>query len=445
MTSVARDGVTERVLAAVDALVPELLASVAEAVRIASVNPKYPGQSHDELVGRESEVAALVSRVHAAAGAELDVFAIEPGRDNAVGTVRGSGGGRSLVLNGHIDVVPPGNPAFWTVDPFAGTEVDGRIWGRGATDMKAGVLAQAYAAVALRRAGVRLAGDLVLAAVVGEEVGDHEAGTTATIRRGHVADVAVIAEPTAPPDPLAIAPVTPGMLWFVVRVEGRAAHAGFRGETVHPTVYGQALGVNAIDKLFLVYEGLRRLEDEWAQTKRHPLFPNGKFGILPGVIRGGPYGIDVPFFLAESAEIEYCAILYPDEPTSAARAEIEARLAGVAAADPWLREHPPTVDWRLAWEPYRLDPEHPIMAALAVSHERAAVGTRFAGPPPVRGFGGVCDATWYEQAGIPAVIYGPGDLRLAHASDEHVEVDEVITACRTFALLAVEWCGLAPA
>jgi acetylornithine deacetylase len=83
------------------------------------------------------------------------------------------------------------------------------------------------------------------------------------------------------------------------------------------------------------------------------------------------------------------------------------------------------------------------MAALALSHERAAVGTRFAGPPSVHGFGGVCDATWYEQAGIPAVVYGPGDLRLAHASDEYVEVDEVIAACKTFALLAVEWCGLA--
>ena len=244
---------TDRVLAEVDALVPELLASIQAAVRIASVEPKYPGQSYDELVGRESEVARLVAAVYEQAGAEVDVFAIEPGRDNAAGVIRGAGGGRSLLYNGHIDVVPPGNPELWTDDPFSGELRDGRILGRGSTDMKAGVLAQAYAAVALRRAGVRLAGDLTLVAVVGEEVGDHESGTTATIERGYRADVAVISEPSAPPEPLAIVPVTPGLLWFAVHVPGKAAHAGLRGETVHPTIYGQDLGVNAIDKAFLVY------------------------------------------------------------------------------------------------------------------------------------------------------------------------------------------------
>ena len=433
--------IAARVLAEVDALVPRLTASVVEAVRIASVDPKYPGQSYDELVGREGEVARLVSAVHAEAGAEVDVFAVEPGRENACARIRGAGGGRSLLLNGHIDVVPTGNPERWTEEPFGGEVRGGRIWGRGSTDMKAGVLAQAYAAVALRNAGVRLAGDLVLAAVVGEEVGDHESGTTATIRRGFTADVAVIAEPTAPPDPLAIVPVTPGMLWFAISVPGRSAHAGLRGESVHQTIYGQGLGVNAIDKAFLVYEGFRRLEDEWAATKRHPLFPNGKFGILPGVIHGSPFGIDAPFFLAEECRIEYCAIFHPDDDCASTKAELQGRLDAINALDPWLREHPATLVWRLEWEPYRLPERHPVLASLAGAHEAAAAGTRLAGPAVQRGFGGVCDATWYEQAGIPSVMYGPGDLRLAHASDEYVEVDEVVTACRAFALLALDWCG----
>lgn len=432
-----------RVLAAVDALVPELVASVVEAVRIASVDPKYPGQDYDALVGREGDVARLVSAVHAQAGAEVEVFAVEPGRENACARVRGAGGGRSLVYNGHVDVVPTGNPERWSEDPFGGEVRGGRIYGRGSTDMKAGVLAQAYAAVALRRAGVRLAGDLVLAAVVGEEVGDHTSGTTATIERGYTGDVAVIAEPTAPPDPLAIVPVTPGMLWFAITVPGKSAHAGLRGETVHQTIFGQALGVNAIDKAFLVYEGFRRLEDEWAATKRHPLFPNGKFGILPGVIHGSPFGIDAPFFLAEETRIEYCAIFHPDDDCAATKAEILARLDAINALDPWLREHPATLEWRLEWEPYRLAEGHPVLAALATAHETAAEGTRLAGPALLRGFGGVCDATWYEQAGIPSVMYGPGDLRLAHASDEYVEIDEVVTACRAFALLAIDWCGVA--
>ena len=151
----------DRVLAAIDQLAPELIAAVQRAVQIASIEPKYPGQSYDELVGRESEVARLVSAVHAESGAEAELFAIEPGRDNAVARLRGTGGGRSLVFNGHIDVVPPGNPDAWTTgEPFSGAHREGRIWGRGSGDMKAGVLAQAYAAVALQRAGVRLRGDL---------------------------------------------------------------------------------------------------------------------------------------------------------------------------------------------------------------------------------------------------------------------------------------------
>lgn len=431
----------ERVLAEVDRLVPELLEAVQAAVRIASIEPKYPGQDYDALVGRESEVARLVARVYEQAGAEVEVFALEEGRDNACGVVRGAGGGRSLLYNGHIDVVPPGNPALWTDDPFSGEQRDGRILGRGSTDMKAGVLAQAYAAVALQRAGVRLRGDLTMVAVVGEEVGDHERGTTATIERGYRADVVVVSEPTAPPDPLAIVPVTPGVLWFSVRVEGKAAHAGFRGETVHPTIYGQALGVNAIDKAFLVYQAFRQLEDEWAQTKRHPLWPNGKFGLLPGVIHGSPHGIDVPFFLAEDCVIEYCVAFHPDDDCATAKDEIIRRLELACQLDPWLREHPPTVEWKLEWEPYTLPPDHPIIPALAAAHERAAAGTKLAGPAVQRGFGGVCDVTWYERAGIPSVIYGPGDLRLAHASNEWVDIDEIVTSCKAFALLALDWCG----
>ena len=434
-------GAAERVLAEVDGLVPELLESVQAAVRIASIEPKYPGQDYDALVGRESEVARLVAAVYEQAGAEVEVFAVEQGRDNACGVVRGAGGGRSLLYNGHIDVVPPGNPDLWTDDPFSGERRDGRILGRGSTDMKAGVLAQAYAAVALRRAGVRLQGDLTMVAVVGEEVGDHERGTTATIERGYRADVAVISEPSAPPEPLAIVPVTPGLLWFAVRIPGKAAHAGLRGETVHPTIYGEALGVNAIDKAFLVYETFRRLEDEWAQTKRHPLFPNGKFGLLPGVIHGSPHGIDVPFFLAESCTIEYCVAFHPDDTCASTKDEITRRLELAAQLDPWLREHPPTIEWKLEWEPYRLAPDHAVLPALAQAHERAAEGTKLAGPAVQRGFGGVCDVTWYDRAGIPSVIYGPGDLRLAHASNEWVDVDEVVTSCKAFALLALDWCG----
>ena len=119
-------------------------------MRIPSVNPKYPGQVYDEVVGGEGEVSKLVAEVYSALGAEVDLWAIEPGRENAVGVVTGTGGGRSLIYNGHVDVVPPGDPAKWkSGDPFSGRVDDDRVWGRGSTDMKAGI--QQYVVVRRRR------------------------------------------------------------------------------------------------------------------------------------------------------------------------------------------------------------------------------------------------------------------------------------------------------
>lgn len=157
------------VLAAVDRLQDDLVAAVSAAVRIPSVNPKYPGEDYDAIVGGEGRVARVMAELYQAAGCTVDLFAVEPGRENAVGVRRGTGGGRSLLFNGHVDVVPPGDPAAWTSgDPFSG-RVDGdRIWGRGATDMKGGIVAQAFAVRALQEAGVQLQGDLILEAVVGK-------------------------------------------------------------------------------------------------------------------------------------------------------------------------------------------------------------------------------------------------------------------------------------
>ena len=170
-------GLLDAVLARVDALERELVEALSAAVRIESVNPKYPGQVYDDVVGGEGEVGAFVGEIYRSIGCEVDLFAVEPGRENAVGVLKGQGGGRSLIYNGHTDVVPPGDPANWTSgSPFSGKIAGDRVWGRGATDMKSGILAQAFAARALVESGVKLQGDLILEAVVGEEVMDHECG-----------------------------------------------------------------------------------------------------------------------------------------------------------------------------------------------------------------------------------------------------------------------------
>ena len=256
----------ERVLAEVDRLAPELLDTVQRAVRIASVEPKYPGQSYDDLVGRESEVARLVAEVHAAGRRRGRRLRVEQGRDNAVGVVRGAGGGRSLDLQRPHRRRAARRPGSWTTRPVLGHQRRRTHPRPRLDDMKAGVLAQAYAAVALKRAGVRLAGDLTLAAVVGEEVGDHECGTTATIKRGYVgrrggrlrADRAAVAARDRARHA--------GRAVVLLTVTGKAAHSGFRGETRHPTLYGSELGVNAIDKGFLIYQALNR--SSWSGRRR---------------------------------------------------------------------------------------------------------------------------------------------------------------------------------
>jgi acetylornithine deacetylase len=302
--------------------------------------------------------------------------------------------------------------------------------------MKGGLVAQAFAALALHEAGIRLSGDLVLMAVVGEEAMEHELGTTACVQRGYRADAAIVAEPSAPPVPLAVIPVTPGVMRVRIEVEGRAGHPGMRGETIHAGGAGAAAGVNAIDKAVLLYSALRQLEEDWGLTKIHPLFRPGQFALHPGVLRGSPRGRLEPFVIADQAILDYIVIYPPDEEPAAVREEIEQQLDAASRLDHWLRRHPPRVDWVHHWPPSDVDPGHPIVAATRRAHEMAS-GL----PAVIQGWTAVHDGTFLNAAGIPAISYGPGDVRVAHTVNEHVAIDEVIVAAKVFALLALTWCN----
>jgi acetylornithine deacetylase/succinyl-diaminopimelate desuccinylase-like protein len=148
--------VADRLLECLEELRDELLDAVTRVVRVPSVTPNYPGERYDDHVGGEGAVSATVAELYRAAGCEIDVFGLRPGRENAVGVLRGTGGGQSLIFNGHVDVVPPGPSADWTGgDPWSGRVADGDLWGRGSADMKGGIIAQAFAAIALRRSSAR--------------------------------------------------------------------------------------------------------------------------------------------------------------------------------------------------------------------------------------------------------------------------------------------------
>jgi acetylornithine deacetylase len=358
--------------------------------------------------------------------AEPDFPGVEVEREEAWGLVGrlpgdGRGEGGTLMLNAHVDVVPPGNLDAWsTENPFSGRIVDDVLYGRGACDMKAGLVAALFAVRAIRRSGVSLRGDLLMACVPGEE--DGGLGTYGMLRRGWRADACVVPEPTS----LHLVPANAGALTFRLRVPGLATHASRRTS-----------GVSAIEKFLPVWDALGRLE---ARRNREvdPLMRRWAiaYPLSIGRISAGDWASSVPDLLVAEGRLGVAL----DEPVEAAQQELEDALAEVCASDPWLRDNPVTVEW---WGGQfasgRLPAESDLVERVARAHVAA---------------GGSAQETWggpygsdlrllVGMGGIPTMHYGPGDSALAHAPDESVPLAEVAAAARTLALLALDVCGSA--
>jgi acetylornithine deacetylase len=336
-----------------------------------------------------------------------------------VGTAPAAEGGPpALILSGHTDVVPPGDLSLWGGDPFAPRIADGHLHGRGACDMKAGVVSALAALAAVRREGVRLVRPVALHGVIGEE--DGGLGAWATIRRGHLGDLCVIPEPTAG----AVVTANAGALTFRLELQGHAAHAAMRDR-----------GVSAVEKFALVHAGLREFETE-RQQDADPRFTGTRFpyGLSIGRVQAGDWASSVPDRLV--AEGRYGVRL--GEPVPVAQAAFAARLAGICAADPWLAEHPVRLTWTGgAFASGQLPAGHPLLPTV-----RAAVADAGGGTTEERAIAAGSDLRQYVAAGIPTLHYGPGDLNLAHGPLEKVPVAEVVTAARAFALLTLRTCGV---
>lgn len=418
--------VAATVLGAVDERADEMEALATELVQIPSVGG----------TAAEHEAQARVADLLAAGGLSVDRWTVAadeladqagfPGAEvdrrevhGVVGRLAGAGGGPTLLLDGHVDVVPVGDAGAWTVEPFAGERRHGQLWGRGAADMKGGLVAAHWAVQAVRAAGVRLGGDVLVAPVEGEE--DGGSGTFALLQRGWRADACVLAEPTG----LDLVPANAGALTFRLTVRGRATHAARRTE-----------GVSAIDKLWPVWRALEALEARrhqqvdplarrWARA--HPL--------SIGTVRAGDWPSSVPDLLVAEGRMGVAL----DETPAQARRSLEAAVADACASDPWLADHPVEVEW---WGGQfasgRLPETSDLDARVAAAHVRAT-----AGPPPdayAAPYGS--DLRLLVAAGIPTVQYGPGDAAVAHGPDEHVALDDLRTAARTLALLCCDLCGV---
>ena len=271
----------------IDSLKDEIVQVVSELVQVRSVNPGYPGADYEAEIGGETKANRYLADKYRELRLEPDMWEVAENRANLAGIWKGARDGKSLLFNGHIDTVPTGLAEHWkSGDQLSGKIENGRIYGRGPCDMKGPVVAQTVAVKALQKAGIRLKGDLILNATVGEENTDSTTiGAGDIVKHGYEADAAVVAEPSTPPHPLAVVPASPGLWWVSVTVEGKASHAATRGETFRAGGLGAQVAVSAIDKGIFLVNAIRKLEDEWGLTKKHELFKPGHFTMLPGVIK----------------------------------------------------------------------------------------------------------------------------------------------------------------
>lgn len=434
------------VLQALTELDPLLDNLLAELVRIPSVSPTYPGVPDGAWADQEARVVDVLGDIYTQAHANPRIVAVDPSRPNVSASLGGSRPGKSLVFNGHVDVVPPGPESDWSNSPFSGHISRGRLHGRGSVDQKAGLAAQAVAALAISRSGVRLAGRLDLQAVVGEETGEHDLGTRALLREGPLPDAAVVSEPS--PDRyghIGLGVTSPGLTRFVLRTHGRRAHGTTRGPSLQKPHPGPDDGVNAIDAGFTVYRALRRLEHEWVDTKQHPHFLPGAFAIAPAVISGQsalhPTGSIVP----DEFALTYSVIHHPDDPLRTVRAEIEEAARTAIAADPWASAAAPHLDWSdFSWAPLITENSPLVDSIIATARSLGDAAPAVRSLQPTAGFG-VTDATLFQEAGVPAVTLGPGSgpghSCRAHAANEWVDLQQMHDIARLYALLALDWCG----
>ncbi len=442
MKDVQDSALAARIDDAIARLAPGAEELLEQLVSINSINPGFPGIARETVIGGETACTRLIGSYLADLGFELNDIAVDPERINLAAVLKGAGGGRSLLFNGHIDTVAPFKPESWSSgDPWKPVRQGEELFALGSTDMKGGLAAACLAMAALKEAGVRLKGDLQLHAVVGEETMDHENGTTAVVKAGFRADAAIVAEPSSQPEPLTIAPVSAGNFNLEISVKGHGTHAGNRGAAIRAGGEGASAGVNAVEKLIKVVQALQDLEQEWGITKSHPAFPPGLFSLVPGVFHGD-VGVPSVGYMADHAYVGYLVWYAPQEDPQDVKAEIERHVHHVAQLDPWLRENPPVFKWHSNWPVADVPINHPLVEALV--HARAEVlGPPAPGRPTTSSFNAVSDASFLQAQGIPAVVLGPGNIRYAHAVDERINMREWRECARIYARTIIDWCGLA--
>lgn len=392
----------------------------------------------ESTTGHEGPVQAFVARQFRDEGFDVDVF--EPnlatlrghpgfqdlpgldftGRPDVVATWKGRGGGRSLLLNGHVDTIPVEPVDAWKRAPYSGEVADGRIHGRGTSDMKGGVAAMIMALRVLRREGIALKGDVIAESVVDEELTGY--GTLAAILRGYRADAGICLETSD----LCVQPGCVGRLWFTLRIRGRSVSLTRHWE-----------GESAIDKGVKFVAAFKDLEEMRRRDLTHPLYPDNRNALPCAVFmfHAGSFPSAVP----DSAELRGSLGLLPHENVEDVKAAVTAHVRRIADADPWLRNNPPELEFKdVGADGAEIAVDHPIVAAVSDSY-RATTGTE----PVISGRVGGADTRYLIKfGGTPTVIFGPGLGAEMHSVDESVPIENLVVATKTVARAIVRWCSV---
>ena len=416
--------IQEKVFNEVDRMKDAIVHTIQELVRIPSVvGDETKAQDYMETLYRSLDLAVTrfepdIEKVKQHP-AFIDTKMSYDNRSNIIATLPGDPNSQSLILNGHIDVVSPEPVENWKRDPWSGEIAGNRLYGRGAGDMKAGLLANFFALKAIKRTGITPRGTVNLHSVIDEEAGG-AGGTLACLVEGYTADAMTCTEPHH----LNVIISCAGICYFKIKVHGKTSHAGL----AH-------LGVNAIGKMFPFYQAFTVLDEKRGQEVHFPLFEKDSkrsCHINIGTMNAG----DWPSTVAGYAQMEGRFGFSPGDDLEEIRGIIKKTVEGVAQKDSWLRDHPPEIEW-FGWqtEPWYQVPENDYVEALKRS-VKAVVGhdVSYAGST------GGLDARFAPYFNMTTAGTGPcaGNI---HGIDEFVDIPSVIQITKTLSMLILEWCG----
>ncbi len=413
----------------------------------------FPSINDGDCHGDEGPVQKFFSDNMKQAGFDSITIAAydeEKKRPNIIATLKGEGGGQSLAFNGHSDVVPVTYPERWICPPFAPKEIDGKLYGRGTSDMKGGLVAAFYAIKAIKDSGIKLKGDVVLHSSVGEESQSAETiGAEIAAKNNYKTDFAICCEPTS----MEIHIASNALVFFRLIVEGKGVHVSARNQMLFPQANGLPSGndvaVDAFRKSLPLIDYINRLEVELNHRYRDPVMgfggkPGhdmqgvGVFNMNPSEIKGGEYLGTVP------SHMEYTyAVWYPDQLVSRDELieEIRRGILAIASTDDWLREHPPVIEAPVIqdWPGFRVDENHKGVSAL-----QTAILEATGNPATISGFKAVCDAYYLNRLGITTVVLGPGAVcNSVHGDNEFIVIDDLIETTKIYAAMILDWCGIA--